>query len=135
MSLMDARNVTLSISNGLLPEVFLPLGGLREAEAEWQSRPPAAATLTSGPWMRAVDHAGTRSLMLRGSGAFEASAGEARLLTAVQTGAAVRFRIEFDGVQTTEGFFHVTRYRRRMDRARLVEAEVTLQSSGEIVAG
>lgn len=133
MSLMDARQVSLSIGDGGAPESFLPLGGLREAEAEWQARPPAAATLADGPWSRALAGAGGRSLSLRGSGLFEHSPGEARLLLAVQTGLPVRLRIDFGGVQQSEGLFHVTRYRRRLSRDTLVEAEVTLESSGEVV--
>lgn len=133
MSLMDARQVNLSIGDGGAPETFLPLGGLQEAEAEWQARPPAIATLSDGPWSRTLENAGARSLSLRGSGLFEGSPGEARLLLAVQSGLAVRLRIDFGGVQQNEGLFYVTRYRRRVRRDRLVEAEVTLESSGEII--
>jgi predicted secreted protein len=132
MTMMDARQVALSISNGLTQENFLPVGGLTATEAEWTRRPPRAGSLSDGPWERALEEAGPRALTLRGQGVFEASAGEALLLTAVQTGRATRFRLTFGTTQTVQGAFHITRYRRRMDRDGLVEAELTLESSGEV---
>lgn len=132
MTMIDARLVTLSISNGGTPEQFLALGGLQESEIEWLSQPPEARPISENAWFRAQEGAGPRSLRLSGSGLHDASEGETRLLTVLQAAQAARFRIRFGSTQTVEARFFVTRYQRRMSRSGLVESSLSLQSSGEV---
>lgn len=129
MTIMRSEQVMISVGSGLTPETYLPLGGLVESDLEWASRPVPLTTLAAGAWQQAAEASGTRSVTLQGRGLFEASAGEARLVSALHAGQAVAFRIDF-GSQRLEGVFHVTRYARRARRGGVVDARLTLESSG-----
>ncbi|MBY0355380.1 MAG: phage tail protein [Rickettsiales bacterium] len=133
MTMMDGRQVSLWISNGATPEVMLALGGLTESEAEWLARPAALTAVSSNGWAHSLSGSGPRSLVLRGEGVFEASAGEARLLLAAQSAAHTRFRLQFSSVQTVEGLFVVTRYVRTATRDGVVQTRLTLESAGPMV--
>jgi predicted secreted protein len=132
MTFTRGEQITLSISNGQTPEVFLPLGGLQESETEWNHRPIALSALSTGGWQAAAEGSGSRSVRIQGRGLFDAGAGEARLLSVLSAGQFARIRIIF-GAQQMEALFHVTQYIRRARRRQLVEARLTLESSGPVL--
>ena len=134
MAIESGAAFLLKVGDGVDPELFRTVAGLRTTQMTLATDPVVVTNKGSGGWRELLPSGGVRSVSISGAGVFTGSAAELQLKTRVMTGALDRFEVSFEGGERLRGQFQIT----RLDYAGDFNGErsftLSLESSGPVEA-
>ena len=122
----------VKVSNGLVPEVFGVVGGLRLVKMQLQNRALDASHAESGAWRVLAAEAGVKQLMLEGVGSFTDAASEEMVRGFAFAASVNRYQLWFGNGDYVQGAFLITGYTRVGDVLEEEAYSLRLESAGEI---
>lgn len=133
MTAQAAQNVLIKIGNGLFPESFTTIGGMRVTELRLKNQPQETTNLSSSGWRELLAGAGTKSLTLSGEGIFVDSTAEASARALAFSAGVKNFKLTFGNGSAVSGAFMVADYERRAEVDGEEHYALTLESAGGVV--
>lgn len=134
MAIESGAAFLLKMSDGLDPESFRTVAGLRTTQVSLAADPVVVTHKGSGGWRELLPAGGIRSVSISGAGVFTGSDAETQMKGAALAGGLSRFEVSFEGGERLRGAFQVT----RLDYAGDFNGERTytlaLESSGAVEA-
>ena|SRR5690625_1796388 len=128
----SGRLVRLAISDGLEPEAFTLIAGLRTTALRIDNDAVDVTTVASEGFRELLPQGGLRALAITGDGIVAAGASDRALyLQAVQADCA-RYRLDFGNGDRFEGPFLITRFQRSGSQADAESFAITLESAGAV---
>lgn len=134
MAVESGAAFLLKMSDGLEPETFLTVAGLRTTQMSISTEQVVVTNKGSGGWRELLSAAGVRAVSISGGGVFTGSDAELALKSRALSGALARYEVSFEGGERLRGSFQVT----RLDYAGDFNGErsytLSLESSGIVEA-
>lgn len=133
MTGQKGADILLKVGDAGSPENFTTVGGLRNTEFRFSSRPIDISTRESNHWRMILDDAGIRSVSISGNGLFTDSVSE-HLVRSLAFGNTIRnYQIELPNGDVLSGAFKVTSFSRFGPHDEEEEYSMTLESDGQVI--
>ncbi len=130
------RDVLIKISDGMLPERFVTLAGIRTSEIELNAQ-GVDGTAADSPegWRELIAGAGIKSARVRGRGIFKDAESDQRMRQVFFEGDITRWQLLIPGLGTFTGSLHIKELKWSGIYDGEASFEVDLESAGELVFG
>ena len=133
MAAIDARSLTLKISDGQDPEEFNDIGGLQSIRLTLRNATNNHhhADMANG-WNETIAETGLQQLTLQCNGTFTDSETEQQLRAQAFANSRKNYQIELGNGDLATGAFCITNFDRSAEMEGAIHYQFTLQSAGEI---
>jgi TP901-1 family phage major tail protein len=124
----------LKVGDGQATPTYATVAGLRTTQLSIAGELVTITNKDSGGWRELLSGAGTRSVSVAASGVFTGSAAEARLKASALAGTVDDYQLSFEGGETMQGRFLLTKLDYSGDYNGERAYTVALESSGAVVS-
>ncbi len=126
------RLILLAVGNGLSPQTYTNISGVRSRTITINNEQVDVTTSDTAPWRRLLGDAGLRSISITGTGIFEDDAAIKLVEDLVYSGALEEMRMTFPNGDRVEGLFQVTQFEHTGDHVDVQAYTIALESADVI---
>lgn len=133
MAAQKGRSILLKISDGVSPDTFTTIGGLRSKSITVNNESVDITTADEAPWRQLLADTGLRSISVSGSGVFEDGAAANDVEDLAFNGNLQDFQIVFGNGDYMQGQFQVTAFEYGGEHVGEQTYSITLESAAQIL--
>lgn len=130
MTAQKGRSILLKIGNGVSPQTFSTLGGIRSRTISINNDSVDITDSDNAPWRQLMSDTGLRSVSLSGSGVFKDEAAINTVENLAFSGLIEEFQVVFGNGDIIQGLFQVTSFEYAGEHTSEQTYSVSMESAG-----
>jgi TP901-1 family phage major tail protein len=131
MAAQRGRLMLLKLSDGVSPDTFTTVGGLRTTSMSINGELVDITNKDTSGWRSLMENAGFSSIQISGSGIFTNDTAARRMMVNAMERGIDAYQLVFDNGDLLQGQFQVTTFTRSGEHNGAETYEITLESSGQ----